>query len=206
MKHEPRSRQTQLMLLGGALCFALGAGTVLVFDSLRDTVRQSIRSDKPSRRADTQDLDSIPIQPLPQAPDPGSQAKVFPALPGNTPGNTMNSQMKEAEDMVREAQKLMDSFMDDQFTVPPIHGTGLDGIAKREDSTHIYYDVPIEGLKKEDIDIQVGDGQISVSGKIEKENFFSTFHRVFPIPDGVDAQRARIQPLPDKLVIEFPKK
>lgn len=98
MKHDPRSRQTQLMLLGGALCFALGAGTVLVFDSLRDSVRQSIKSDKPSRRADTQDLDSIPIQPLPQAPAPGSQAKAFPALPNPALSD------KEAEDFVREAQ------------------------------------------------------------------------------------------------------
>lgn len=42
----------------------------------------------------------------------------------------------------------MDSLMDDQFIVPPVRGTGLDGISKREDSTHVYYDVPIEGLKR----------------------------------------------------------
>lgn len=202
MNHEPPRRQTKLLITGGILCFAMGAGTVLVFDSLRESVRQSIRPEKTSRRADTQDLDSIPIQPLPQATPTDSRARAFPALPGGSFG----AGMKDAEDMVREAQKLMDSFMEDQFTVPPIRGTGLDGISKREDSTHVYYDVPIEGLKKEDIDIQVGDGQISVSGKIEKENFFSSFHRTFPIPDGVDETRAKIQPLPDKLVIEFPKK
>jgi HSP20 family molecular chaperone IbpA len=112
----------------------------------------------------------------------------------------------EAEDMIAQAQKLMDSFMEDQFTVPPIRGTGVDGISKREDDGHVYYDVPIEGLKKEDVDVQVGDGQISVAGRIEKENFFSSFHRSFPIPDGVDAERVQIKPLNDKLVIEFPKK
>lgn len=206
MNHEPGRRQNKLLILGGILCFAMGAATVLVFDSLRESFRQSTRPEKTSRRADTQDLDSIPIQHLPQATPTDSRAGAFPALPGGSLG----AGMKDAEDMMREAQKLMDSvmndFVDDQLTVPPIRGTGLDGISKREDSTHIYYDVPVEGLKKEDIDIQVSDGQISVSGKIERENFFSSFHRTFPIPAGVDETRAKIQPLPDKLVIEFPKK
>jgi HSP20 family molecular chaperone IbpA len=97
-------------------------------------------------------------------------------------------------------------MFDEQFDVPPLRGLGDDGMRRREDAGHLYYDVPIEGLKKEDLKIKVGEGMISISGKYERENFISRFDRSFAIPDGVDPASARIEVHEDRLVLEFRKK
>ncbi len=68
----------------------------------------------------------------------------------------------------------------------------------REDDDFIYYDVVIKDLVNSKLDIRVQDGQITVSGTIEKKTssqddqknscrfYSSTFHRLFPVPYGVE--------------------
>jgi len=108
--------------------------------------------------------------------------------------------------MLSEARKILDDLFEEQLEVPPLRGVGDDGMTRREDAGHIYYDVQIEGLKREDLKIRVGEGMISISGKYERENFISRFDRSFSIPEGVDPASARITPHADKLVLQFTRR
>lgn len=87
-------------------------------------------------------------------------------------------------------------------------------MTQREDDQYIYYEVPLRGLKEEKLDVQVSQGQVTISGKVEKKSeekgnstfFSSSFHRSFPVPPGVDAEHLQVEPEKDKFVIKFPKK
>lgn len=86
-------------------------------------------------------------------------------------------------------------------------------VTQREDKDYIYYDLAIKDLNKEKVNVRVENGQISLSGQIEKktiengsETFFSSsFHRTFPAPMEVDAKRVQIDSSEDKLTLKFPK-
>lgn len=76
----------------------------------------------------------------------------------------------------------------------------------REDDKYIYYDLSINGSKPGKVDVNVQEGQIEITGSIVKQNFHSSFHRSFPAPAGVDANRAELTNEGGKLVLKLPKK
>ncbi len=86
-------------------------------------------------------------------------------------------------------------------------------IKKREDAQYIYYDIAVQGLKQEKVNVQVQDGQITISGQIENKTSqdgsesysSSSFQRSFPVPDGVDVHQIQVGQEQDKLVVKFPK-
>jgi HSP20 family molecular chaperone IbpA len=112
-----------------------------------------------------------------------------------------------------------DEDMDeDQFNLS-FHEDGIDQLnsgqmTQREDDQFVYYEVPLRGLKEEKLDVQVSQGQVTISGKTEKKTeekgsatyFSSSFHRSFPVPPGVDAEHLQVEPSQDRFVIKFPKK
>ena len=90
-------------------------------------------------------------------------------------------------------------------------------IQRREDDDFVYYDVAIKNLVNSKLDIRVQDGQITISGTIEKKTsneddkesssqfYSSTFHRSFPVPYGVDDTKAQMEQKGEKIVIKLPK-
>lgn len=86
-------------------------------------------------------------------------------------------------------------------------------IQKREDDKFVYYDVAIDGLDKNKLNVKVVDGQITISGRQEKKSeegntgtyFSSSFHRSFPLPLGVDGNDVQMEQNKGKLVVKFAK-
>ncbi|ODS33037.1 MAG: Hsp20/alpha crystallin family protein [Candidatus Scalindua rubra] len=107
---------------------------------------------------------------------------------------------------------IFDSWFKKKF------GGGNPGeIKQREDDDFVYYDITIKDLVNQKLDIQVQDGQITISGTIEKKSsdkedkensrqyFSSTFHRSFPVPYGVDDTKVQIDQDGEKVIIKLPK-
>ncbi|MBU6376449.1 MAG: Hsp20/alpha crystallin family protein [Bdellovibrionales bacterium] len=126
------------------------------------------------------------------------------ASPQNGPQDQKLEQNEEP-DVAAQARQMMQQFLEEQMEIPEVTSMGGAQITRREDQTHIFYDVPITGLQKQDLQISVGDGMITVSGKIQNEDLFSSFRKSFSIPEGVEAEKVKIIPQEEKLVIEFPK-
>ncbi len=86
-------------------------------------------------------------------------------------------------------------------------------IKQREDAHFVYYDISVEGLKPEKVTVKVENGQVAISGQVERKSeqegsnsyFSSSFHRSFPAPLNVDANKAQIEQQKDRLVVKFPK-
>ena len=103
---------------------------------------------------------------------------------------------------------LFDSWYKKKF------GGGSAGdIKQREDSHFVYYDISIDGLKGDKVDVKVENGQVNILGQVEKKSeeegtnsyFSSTFHRSFPAPPDVDANKVQIDQEKTKVVVMFPK-
>jgi len=86
-------------------------------------------------------------------------------------------------------------------------------IHEREDKDYVYYDISTRDIGKDKLKVRVADGQISVSGQIEKNSdddgnsafFSSSFHRSFPVPPEVDANKVQMEQNQDQLTLKFPK-
>jgi len=125
------------------------------------------------------------------------------------------------EEMRKMRQQMMKQFEDDELQDGPFDswfkkrfgGGNVGDIKKHEDEKFIYYDIAMAGVNKENLKIKVGDGQITISGRQEKQseegnssNFMSsTFQRSFPVPPNVDGNKVKIEQEKDKLVLKFPK-
>ncbi len=85
---------------------------------------------------------------------------------------------------------------------------------EREDDRFVYYDLDFKGQTPENLQVKVEDGQISVSGRLEMKTetsgggsvVSSSFHRSFPVPDNVIAEKFEIEQEGGKIVIKFPKR
>lgn len=89
-------------------------------------------------------------------------------------------------------------------------------VLERKDSYVFRADVP--GVKEDDLDIQLIENRLTVSGKRdaeqrnEGETFYAyersygTFQRVFTLPEGVDAEHVRAEMKDGVLTLVVPKK
>lgn len=93
-------------------------------------------------------------------------------------------------------------------------GGGGTDIQQREDQNYVYYDIAVEGLKEEKVNVQVENGQLTISGQVEKKSegngsnsyFSSSFHRSFPVPSRVNADQFQVDQQKNRLVVKFPKR
>ena len=103
-----------------------------------------------------------------------------------------------------EGGGLFDSWYQKRFG-----GGNAGDITQREDDHYIYYDVSVEGLKPEKVNLKVENGQLSISGQVEKKSdeggsssfYSSSFHRSFPVPLSVDSGKIQIEQK-EKILIE----
>ena len=110
-----------------------------------------------------------------------------------------------------------DSGIFDSWFKKKFGGGDPGDIQVREDEDFVYYDVVIKNLSDQKLEIRVEGGQINISGTIEKETgdkgkdgrsrqfSSSTFHRSFPVPNGVDSTKAEMEHDGDKIIIKLPK-
>jgi HSP20 family molecular chaperone IbpA len=94
---------------------------------------------------------------------------------------------------------------------------GIGQISQREDENYVYFDVQVDDLKSTSIETQVEDGQLLLSGTVEKKSgddgdeaafsssYKSTFQRSLPVPEGVDAMKMQVTNEKNKVIIKFPK-
>lgn len=83
-------------------------------------------------------------------------------------------------------------------------------VQQREDAKFVYYDIPIKGLDPKTFRVKIEDGQIVVDGQTAPTpgsaiSFTSSFHRSFPIPDGVDGAKVKMEQDKEKLTLKFPR-
>ncbi|MCR4312874.1 MAG: Hsp20 family protein, partial [Candidatus Roizmanbacteria bacterium] len=122
------------------------------------------------------------------------------------------SMMRQFGQLDDDSGEIFDSWFKNRF------GGGEPGdIQTREDEDFVYYDVVIKDLSNKKLDIKVEDGQIKISGTVEKRSddkgkntnsskfYSSTFHRSFPVPYGVDSDRVQMEQDDDKIIIKLPK-
>lgn len=86
--------------------------------------------------------------------------------------------------------------------------------SEREDEKFVYYDLDVKGMTPQDLKVNVEDGQVSVSGRLEKKTdeggspaiISSSFQRSFPVPPNVVAEKFELEQEGAKIVIKFPKR
>jgi len=86
-----------------------------------------------------------------------------------------------------------------------------------EDKDHVYVRVEVPGMKKEDIDLSLHDGSLSISGErkgedtfknaevYRNERFFGRFQRTVTLPTSVQADKVKAQYQDGILTVTFPK-
>lgn len=85
-------------------------------------------------------------------------------------------------------------------------------ISHKEDDQYKIIEIEVDGLDKESLKIDIAEGMITLSGRVEKEysnqsNYksysSSSFSRSFNVPAGVDERSAKIETENDKIIVKF---
>jgi HSP20 family protein len=86
-----------------------------------------------------------------------------------------------------------------------------------EDKENLVVKAELPGMKKEDIDVSLHDGSLSISGErkseekwqeaevYRSERFFGRFQRVVPLPAAVDARKIKAEYKDGILTVTLPK-
>ncbi|GIL17746.1 MAG: hypothetical protein BroJett040_14970 [Oligoflexia bacterium] len=108
------------------------------------------------------------------------------------------------EEMNRLQQEMRENFQ----------SSSSNEMYQREDDNYVYYELDLKNQTPKDFNVEVRDGQITISGRLESEqrddrfsqHYSSSFHRSFPAPSNVDAEKYSIDHNDHKIVIRFPKR
>jgi len=203
---EGKKKMLKYQIAIGILCFALGVAVFLAI--------QNYGNNKSHKMDSTDRLFS----------QERSMDKTFDSF-------FNNDFFRPSKSPFDEMKRMQESMMK-QFGVPDDDsGSGIFGswfkkkfgggdpgdIQMREDEDFVYYDIVVKDLSNKKLDILVEDGQIKIAGTIEKKSedkgenessrqfSSSTFHRLFPVPYGVDSTRAEMEHDGDKIIIKLPK-
>jgi len=148
--------------------------------------------------------------------------------------NQMQQMRKQMRDQMRqfwqeEEEDLANSFKG-FFSGPSIRDAILGGskglqfhnsykefLQKNETKKSIIYEIDLKTVDENSLKINIKDGQLHVEGTnhVEEKNenqdsfsqssMYSSFTQSFPIPNGVNASKAKIEKKEDKLLIILPK-
>lgn len=129
-------------------------------------------------------------------------------------GQSVFDSFERFQKLQEEMMKEMDSaFMSD------FGGGGVKNfeVAHREDDEFKYVDIITGEEGKNNLNIKIERGMISISGQIQNKNeterdgrvststFFSSYNQSLSIPQGVVEEDASIQNGKDRITIKFPK-
>lgn len=115
-----------------------------------------------------------------------------------------------------DIRKNFKRFLDDDF-VNKGFGDGFPIVEVYEKGDKWHLDAELPGAKKEDINIQLEDGLLKISGKVEKntekkedgyfysERKYGSFERAFDVPDGLKPEEIAAEYHDGILKVTFPK-
>ena len=134
------------------------------------------------------------------------------------------SPFKQMEKMRENMHRLFEDSLNDSFSSKYFDnwfeerfGGSVSDIGVSEDGNYIYYRIELEGVNKDNLNINVRDGQLSISGEIDKlnedrsdESFLKSrirksFKRSFPVPTGVDTDNIDFETKENQLIVKFLK-
>ncbi|KHE94107.1 MAG: Hsp20 family protein [Candidatus Scalindua rubra] len=190
----------------GVLCFALGAAVIFAVQNYRTNGKHDINTKNKLSNHE------------------GSMDKTFDSFFDDDFFMSSKSPFEEMRRMQESMMRQFNQYDDDSGSgifgswFKKRFGGGEPGdIQTREDEDFVYYDVVIKDLSNKKLDIKVEDGQIKISGTVEKRSddkgkntnsskfYSSTFHRSFPVPYGVDGDRVQMEQDDEKIIIKLPK-
>jgi HSP20 family molecular chaperone IbpA len=178
----------------GAICFILGGG--VMFAAQTAWKRPEHSQMRLARNMNSFLDDSFNDDFFGRSHDPFEQMR------------KMRQRMLKQFDEPEEGGGIFDNWFQKKFG-----GGSVGDISRRDDDKYVYYDIAVRGLKQEKVNVRVEDGQITISGQVENKSddegtqsfTSSSFHRSFPVPDGVDPNKVQMEQAKDKLVVRFPK-
>lgn len=135
-----------------------------------------------------------------------------------------NDPFTEMEEMRKQ---MMKGFMDQNNSIFDSFGSSFGNfqgvqqdvqVETKEDDKFLVYEVSGEGLDTKSINIDVVDGMVTLSGRIDKSSttdkdgssssytMSSRFQRSFSVPSEVDSENVEMEHANGKILIKFPKK
>lgn len=128
-----------------------------------------------------------------------------PSLLGYTPFNLMRRFADDMERMFEDLNEFRTPYLKSEFKFPSEFQTSIwtPKIEVLESNGDFVVRAELPGLKKEDIDIEISDNSIALSGerreekKDEGEGYFRTersygsFYRSIPLPEGASTENAK---------------
>jgi len=120
-------------------------------------------------------------------------------------------------DLRNEIDRLFDAPLSELAQASNLLSGWTPALDMHEDKDNVYVRVEVPGMKKEDIEVSLHDGMLSVSGerkaetKVEErevyrsERFFGRFHRSVTMPAPVASDKVKAQYKDGVLSITLPK-
>lgn len=139
----------------------------------------------------------------------------------------VNQPQTQALDPFVQMRQQMKKMLNDDFFANSFALSGFDSgrmalgnqvkVSEREDDQYTYIDIKGEGLSKDQVEIEIKDGMVSISGTIEKKidnkgqgfhsssTSLSQFSQRFNLPPGVDESRVQFEDAENRMTLKFPK-
>jgi HSP20 family protein len=120
-------------------------------------------------------------------------------------------------DLRDEIDRLFDAPLSDLGRMPSVFGGWTPAIDVYEDKDHVTVKAELAGMKKEDIEVTLHEGTLSIAGerKTEKqveeaglyrsERFFGRFQRAVTLPSPVDGAKVKAEYKDGILTVTLPK-
>ncbi|MFH0952084.1 MAG: Hsp20/alpha crystallin family protein [Patescibacteria group bacterium] len=120
--------------------------------------------------------------------------------------------------LIRWSPQSMWPDMEEFFDVPGKMMAFTPAVDVYEDKDNVIVETPLAGIKPEDVDIEIEENVLMLSGKTEKKsevdekNFYrkeirtGSFHRAVALPKAVDSDKAEAKFTNGILKITIPKK
>jgi HSP20 family molecular chaperone IbpA len=129
-------------------------------------------------------------------------------------------EMEKARRKLNKKFRKLDSKFNSKFNgwfKRKFGGGRLKDIKTREDESFVYYELEMDGVLENQVDIQVSNKWIKVSGIVKKKEesknpgffssreYHSSFKRILPVPKNVDGSSSKVIVEKGKITIKFPK-
>jgi HSP20 family molecular chaperone IbpA len=188
------------------ISFAAGSGlTYFINDylTLKEKVVTQVQTEVPSFKNPAK----------PQEPEKKKSPKLkIPKLAD--PFSQMDKQMEEMMKRMDRAFGRVGGGMFGHFDDMQMAAANDIKITEHEEQGFKYIDIEADGIDKENLNIEIDNGMISVSGQIKKSSkgngshseYISTFQRSFNVPEDVDSSRVEFVPIDKGISLKFPFK
>lgn len=194
-------RFLQSRVLIGLICFVFGLAAMFATQKVTDKRTAQLQS-PPSLKADNSSG-------MEQLLDNFYDDRFFDH--SNDPFDQMRKMREKMMKQFEQPQIGGDVF--DSWYQKKFGGGNVGEVKRREDDKFVYYEISVKGLNKEKLNVKVSNGQINISGQTETKSetgssstlLSSSFHRSFPVPAEVDANKVQMENTDDRIVIKFPK-